>query len=84
MKSTMPSGRTVFNPFAVQPQQAVASAVQGNDGEIATASAMDNMIADQCPKCGGKMGPARIATGASVFYCDACRVTHPIPQGGAC
>ncbi len=83
MKSTMPSGRFVFNPFAVQEQQAVASS-QGADVEMATASAMDNMVADQCPKCGGKMGPARIATGASVFYCDACRVTHPIPQGGVC
>jgi hypothetical protein len=43
-----------------------------------TAAALDNNDPNQCVKCKNPMSAAR-ASGESVTYCVACRVTNPLP-----
>lgn len=35
--------------------------------------------ANHCPKCKKPFGTANIE-GDQVFYCESCRVTHPMPN----
>lgn len=73
---TMKTGRLLLNPFEkAHSEQTPDTKIK----EMATASALSNMQVDRCPKCGVGMGFAFISNGDKVYYCEACRVTHPIP-----
>lgn len=41
-------------------------------------SALLNEDVSTCPKCKKSFGTATV-DGISVYYCEPCRVTHPIP-----
>jgi transposase-like protein len=68
--------RKIFNPFNAAPKK-VEAAPKAEDQEVATASALTNVDPSQCPKCPAKMSTAMIYDRRQVYYCDACRVTHP-------
>lgn len=66
--------RVIFNPLAV-------NNVSQSSGEqqVATAS-MQNTKVGICPKCDENMTRAVIANTDTVFYCEACRVSTPLPD----
>lgn len=74
--------REVFNPYAKKETEvAVAAAVEKPDvaeKEVSTASALSNVNPSICPKCGVTMGKAKLFNKREVYYCDTCRVSHPI------
>lgn len=71
------TGRHLVNPF----NSVSESTLQAQAGaEMAVSSALSNENPNQCPKCGTSMTFAKIATGDQVYYCEACRVTNPIPS----
>jgi hypothetical protein len=66
--------RTIFNPLA-QTNTSQSSA----EPHEATA-AVQNVQVGVCPKCNDNMSRAVIANNDSVFYCEACRVSTPMPD----
>jgi hypothetical protein len=64
--------REIFNPF-----QATAAVVE--EKQTATAS-VSNINVGVCPKCGENMIRAVIANDDAVFYCEADRVSTPLPD----
>jgi len=74
--------REVFNPYTKPaPEQNTASAIEKPDAvekDSATASALSNTNPSVCPKCGVSMGKATLFNRREVYYCDTCRVSHPI------
>lgn len=50
---------------------------QDSEPEESTSALMNDNIA-QCPKCKQSFGIATV-DGEQVYYCEPCRVSHPIP-----
>lgn len=73
MKNELPSGRVIFNPLVEKEKPSVKETIV----EQESVSAMSHDADDQCPKCQGRMMPALAANNVPVFFCDACRVSHP-------
>lgn len=67
----MSNKRTIFNPLT-----AIASA---NPKMVAQAS-VHNVEIGVCPKCNQPMERAVIANNDTVFYCEADRVSTPLPD----
>jgi hypothetical protein len=66
----------IFNPLALVPTSVSTSDL----GPLLSESAFVNDKVGVCPKCNTAMGSAMIANGDSVYYCDKCRVSHPMPD----
>lgn len=66
----MSEKRPIFNPL-----EATAS----SGAQTATAS-MYNEEVGVCPKCNASMTRAVIANNETVFYCEADRVSTPLPD----
>ncbi len=45
-----------------------------------TSLSMVNQEVGICPKCQQQMGTATIFNGDTVFYCEKCRVSEPLPN----
>ena len=56
------------------------AAGQGEDptASLESTSALINDTQGMCPKCSQPFGSASVG-GMEVYYCEACRVTQPIP-----
>lgn len=65
--------REIFNPF-----QALSGSAE-SEKQVATAS-VSNINVGVCPKCGENMIRAVIANNDAVFYCEADRVSTPLPD----
>lgn len=48
--------------------------------KLASESSLVNEVVGQCPKCKNALGSATVVSGDSVYYCEKCRVSQPIPQ----
>lgn len=67
-KPATPAKKEIFNPL-----EALAAA-----GQLASTSALTNLVEGECPKCNNKMVTAT-AGSEDVYYCTSCRVTEPLP-----
>lgn len=67
----MSEKRAIFNPL-----EAIAS---GGTHQAATASLYNEEVGI-CPKCNTPMTRAVIANNETVFYCEADRVSTPLPD----
>lgn len=66
----------IFNPL----KQAPAAANTGPAATMKSESAIYNERVGVCPKCNKPMGQAVIENGDTVFYCEADRVSAPMPN----
>lgn len=66
--------RTIFNPLA--PTGVSQSSAENH----AATAAVENVQVGVCPKCKENMTRATIANNDTVFYCEACRVSTPLPD----
>lgn len=73
---------TIFNPLnALLDQQSSESAAgEEKQSREVSQSAVYNERAGICPKCQQQMGTAKIANQDSVYFCEKCRVSNPIPD----
>ena len=72
MKSTHTAPtRRIFNPL---------TSVSSSEKAMVSQSSLINTDIGICPKCKKEMSRATIAGGAPVFYCEADRVAHPLPN----
>lgn len=67
----MSGNRAIFNPLT-----ALASA----DPEMVAQASVQNIDIGVCPKCNEQMIRAVIANNEEVFYCEADRVSTPLPD----
>lgn len=65
----------IFNPLKQTEQPAVPS------DALQSTSAIHNDQAGICPKCKASMGNATLGNNDTVFYCEMCRVSAPMPDG---
>lgn len=66
--------RVIFNPLAAN------NTSQSSDQKQEATASMQNTKVGICPKCDDNMTRAVIANNDSVFYCEACRVSTPLPD----
>jgi formamidopyrimidine-DNA glycosylase len=66
--------RTIFNPLAA------SNVSQSSDVKQEATASMQNTKVGICPKCDENMTRAVIANQDTVFYCEACRVSTPLPD----
>lgn len=77
MRTThLPSGRLIKHISSVKSKEQDKDTTPTKSME-ATAGAMSLDVEGQCPKCNSMMGSA-IASGESIHYCIACRVSLPL------
>jgi formamidopyrimidine-DNA glycosylase len=76
MATKLPSGREIKHISDSKETKSTQPA--DNDQMESTAGAMSIDIEGQCPKCKSMMGNAT-ASGESVYYCESCRVSMPLP-----
>ncbi len=72
-----PAVKRIFNPL----DSVVASS---ESDEFTSLSRIINSDVGVCPKCGKAMGTAIIANNDTVFYCEADRVSTPMPNKTGC
>lgn len=65
--------RVIFNPL-------MATAADEPEEKQAATASVSNINVGVCPKCGQNMIRAVIANNDSVFYCEADRVSTPLPD----
>ncbi len=71
--------RKIFNPL-----DEIAVASDSEEPRQESLSTIINEAVGICPKCKKTMGTAIIANNDTVFYCDADRVSAPMPNKDGC
>lgn len=71
--------RKIFNPLQAIAQAATA-ADESEPAEMKSTSSVQNIKVGICPKCDEDMTRAVIANDETVFYCEGCRVSTPLPD----
>lgn len=72
--------RKIFNPLHQLSATASAEIEEDAKGEMQSTSSVRNTKIGVCPKCDDDMGRAVIANNETVYYCEACRVSTPLPD----
>lgn len=65
--------REIFNPL-------MATAGDAPEEKQSATASVSNVNVGVCPKCGQNMTRAVIANNDTVFYCEADRVSTPLPD----
>lgn len=53
---------------------------QQGESELTSTSAWENDRPGYCPKCQSPFGTGTAGNGDTVFFCEGCCLTHPMPN----